>query len=130
MADSPNTPLEVFSQPVDPAPDLPDLARLSLEELDILSELHSAIPVTAEAFCSQPRCTPAIERIIGETENRSWHFVNAIAEEAASRKPEAKNKDEMIRARIMLRTCFDLETLDLVILRLADEIRAGRPAAQ
>ncbi|WP_395663665.1 hypothetical protein [Aestuariivirga sp.] len=134
MADLALNAVEIFSQRVQwldaaLAPDMPDLSRLSLRELDMLFELHMAVTEAAKATCNQPRCTHEVERIVDETETRSWHYINTIALEAASRKPEPGSDDELIRAQITLRALFEKEDLDVMILQLADEIRAGKTGA-
>ncbi len=128
MADFPITAVEFASQKkrdLDPslAPDLPDLSGLSLSELEILSRFNLAITEASMNMANQPRCTGRVEQIMDEIETRAWHFVNAIAEEAASRQP-ANNREQLIRAQIMLGTVFETEDMEGAILRLADEIRA------
>lgn len=129
MADFPNTAVECVSQrTLDPllAPDMPDLSSLSLIELDLLSSFHRAIAAAALGFANRPRCTGKAEQIIDETETRAWHFVNAIAEEAASRNPEDP-EEQLLRARIMIGGAYETEDLEGVIVRLAKEIEGGRP---
>jgi hypothetical protein len=129
MADLSNTAVDLIAQStLDPllAPDMPDLSSLTLMELDVLSGFHRAIASAALAFANQPRCTGKVEQIIDESETRAWHFVRAIADEAASRNPE-NTGERLLRARMIIGNAYETEDLEGVILTLADEIRAGKP---